>query len=252
VASGAPRGKLPDAHMVATHRKLDALLQTLTDSGEDPRRLEIVRRALNFKRAWVELAEGLTTLQRSRAYEKWGYTDLQEYCTGELHIRPATTEKLLLSLSTVRDHAPQMLEQGAPHDVPSIDSVDYFSRALDLTGPGAKDASRRLDAPEDVVEELRAAVFDEGQSVGELRKRFNPVLRPKPEEQEAAEQARKTRTAAARLLELVRNLDGLSEKRVARIEASVDALMRDLDKLAPPPEKKAKKAEPAEAEPADA
>lgn len=226
--------------MVSTHRKLDALFQSLSDSGEDPRRLEIVRRAINFKRAWVELADGLTTLQRSGAYEKWGYTDLHEYCSNELHIRPATTDKLLLSLNTVRDHAPQMLEQGTPQDVPSLDSVDYFSRALDLTGPGAKDASRRLDAPDDVVEELRAAVFDEGQSVGELRKRFNPVLRPKPDEEQAADNARKTRTAAARLLELVRNLDGLSEKRIARVEASVDALMRDLDKLAPPAEKKTK------------
>ena len=136
--------------MVATHRKLDVLFQSLSDSGEDARRLEIVRRAINFKRAWVELADGLTTLQRTRAYEKWGYSDLHEYCSNELHIRPATTDKLLLSLNTVRDHAPQMLEQGTPCDVPSLDAVDYFSRALDLTGPGSKDAARRLDAPNDV------------------------------------------------------------------------------------------------------
>ena len=138
-----------------------------------------------------------------------------------------------------------MLEQGAPRDVPSLDSVDYFSRALGLNasgGGGADDAPRRLDAPDGVVEELRAAVFEEGQSVGELRKRFNPVLHPKPEEAVVADQVRKTRTASARLMELVRNLDGLSEKRVARVEASIEALMRDLDKMAPPPEKKAKKA----------
>ena len=216
--------------MATTHRKLDALLQSLTDSGQDPRRLDIVRRALNFKRAWVELAEGLMALQASKAYG------------AELHIKPATANKLLLSLTTVRDHAPQMLQQDAPVEVPSLDSVDYFSRALNKSDTGSGEAALRLEAPQGVMEELRAAVFEEGQSVGELRKRFNPVLNPKAPEVVTNEQVRKTRTAAAKLMELVRNLEGLSEKRVARVEASIEALARDLDKMAPPPQKKAKEA----------
>ncbi|MDD9942193.1 MAG: hypothetical protein OXU20_14200 [Myxococcales bacterium] len=227
--------------MTASQQRLATLLARL-EEGDDDERAEIVRRALLFKRAWVELAQGLARLQRSQAFSRWGYEDLHAYCSGELMIKPATVDKLLLSLSAVRTHAPDVLRQGRrAADVPSLESVDYFARALNLTDKNENDSdSRRLDAPPDVVDELRAAVFEEGQSVGELRKRFNPVLRPKSPEQEAQELTRKTRTAIQRLLDLVRNLDGLTEKRVARVEAVLDAVMRDLDELdaAPAPTSK--------------
>lgn len=224
--------------MARSHQKLGELLESLRPSG-DRERLDIVARALNFKRAWVELAEGLAKLQSSGAYRRWGFDDLHSYCTGELMIKPATVDKLLLSLSTVRDHAPDVLQAPSRDEVPSLDAVDYFARALNLTERDEAEAHHKIDAPERVVEELRAAVFDEGQSVGELRKRFNPVLRPKTPEQEGQELSRKTRAAAQRLLQLVHNLDGIAEKRVARVEAALDALLRDLDKLDPAPTEKA-------------
>lgn len=225
--------------MSRSHQKLGELLESLRPDG-DRERLEIVTRALNFKRAWVELAEGLAALQHSGAYRRWGFEDLHAYCAGELMIKAATVNKLLVSLSTMRDHAPQVLQTRVRDDVPSLDAVDYFARALDLTErdqrDDGEDRSRpRIEAPDQVVEELRAAVFEEGQSVGELRKRFNPVLRPKTPEQEGQELTRKTRVAAQRLVQLVHNLEGLTEKRVARVEAALDALLRDLDKLDPQP-----------------
>lgn len=242
---GQPR-VVSSAAMSRGHQKLGALLDSLRASG-DRSRIDIVTRALNFKRAWVELAEGLSHLQHTRDFQRWGYDDLHAYCADELMIKAATVDKLLLSLSTVRTHAPEMLERhagGYEADVPSLESVDYFARALDLTERDAASERRHIDAPASVVDELRAAVFEEGQSVGELRKRFNPVLRPKTPEQEAQELARKTRAATQRVLELVHNLEGLTEKRVARVEAALDALLRDLDALDPPAKKA--KAEAAE------
>lgn len=76
------------------------------------------------------------------------------------------------------------------------------------------------------------------------------MLKPKPEAQQEADNVRKTRAAALKLLELVRNLDGLAEKRVARVEASVDALLRDLDKMEPAPEQAASEAAEPVPEPA--
>jgi len=69
---------------------------------------------------------------------------------------------------------------------------------------------------------------------------------PKTPEQEAQELTRKTRAAVQRVLELVHNLEGLTEKRVARVEAALDSLLRDLDTI-DPPERKAKREAEAEA-----
>lgn len=218
---------------MSTHERLEALADQLEQHGEDPARVEIVRRAQRFKRSWVELAEGLCMLRDSRAYEDWGFGDMHEYCQRELAIKPSTVDKLMMSFGTVQRHAPEVLQRdGVSREIPSIDAVDYFTRALRDTGEGEQgEASRRLDAPRDVIDQLRSAVFEEGSSVSELRQRFNPVLRPKPEGAEERELLRKTRGAAKRLSELVHQVPELSEARVARVDAVVEALLRDLDKL---------------------
>ena len=216
--------------MPRSHPKLDALAQMLERTGDDPQRLELVRRAQRFKRSWLELAEALQELSRSRAFETWGYADLREYCSKELSIRSATVDKLLLSFSTLERHAPEVLERdGVARNIPSLDALDFFSRALgDEQRPGPL---RRLDAPDDLERQLRSAVFEEGQSVRELRDRFNPVLRPRPEEEETHDLARKAQAAAKRLHELVPEVPGLTEARVGRVLAVLEALLNDLGAL---------------------
>ena len=216
---------------------MGALAEELERTGADRDRIVLVRCAVNFKRAWVDLAEALAGLQQSRAFVRWGFEDLHQYCSSELNIKAATVDKLLLSLSTMRTYAPEALQgRGAPAVVPSMDAIEYFSRAVDRTERAGRDAAEAasasgpsLEAPGDVVDQLRAAVFDEGRSVSELRKQFNPVLHPKSPEEEAEEIVRKTRGAAQKLVELVGNLDFLAEKRVARLQAAIEALVRDLD-----------------------
>ena len=217
-------------------RKLDALAQLLEQTGEDPQRLDIVQRAQRFKRSWVDLAEGLHALRANRGYQRWGYADLHEYCQRELAIKAATVDKLLLSFSTIERHAPEVLRNdGVARPIPTLEATDYFTRALSANDPpGDTEARKRLDAPPEVLDELRSAVFDEGQSVGELRRRFNPILSPKAPETEAQELARKVKQAARRLSELIAQVEGLTEARVARTEAALEALVRDLDALAAP------------------
>ena len=216
--------------MSRSNKKLDALAQMLERTGDDPVRLDLVQRAQRFKRSWVELAEALTRLRNSRSYEAWGYASLHEYCAKELSITAATVDKLVLSFATVTRHAPGVLRHdGVAHIIPSIDAVDYFSRALgsdERPGP-----FRRLDAADDAVEQLRAAVFDQGQSVRELRERWNPVLHAKPEATDAEELIRKTRATAEKLSQLLPEIDGLTEARVGRVLAALEVLVRDLDAL---------------------
>lgn len=220
--------------MSRSHQALGELVEELERSGKDRERLHVVRCAFNFKRAWVDLAEALAGLQQSGSFRRWGYDDLHGYCSQELHLKSATVDKLLLSLSAVRTYAPEVLaNRRATSDLPSLDAVDYFSRAMNITERAQQDEARHLDAPEEVMDQLRAAVFDEGRSLSELRKQFNPVLHPKSPQDEAQEHIRKTRALAQRLMEHVRNVDGLTEKRAARVEAALDALLRDLDALTP-------------------
>jgi hypothetical protein len=210
------------------HEVLEALADRMENSGADPARVDIVRRAQRFKRSWVELAEGLSALRKSRRFEQWGYAELSEYCQKELHIKPVTLEKLTLSYGALRQHAPDVLKRdGVSREIPSLETVDYFSRAV-----GSDDkVGRRVDAPREVLDELRSAVFEENASLGDLRKRFDPVFRPKSVEDEQGESWRKTKALAERLAEIVQTTDGLTEKRVARVLASVEALVRDLDEL---------------------
>jgi hypothetical protein len=85
-----------------------------------------------------------------------------------------------------------------------------------------------------MIKELRQAVFDEGQTVGELRKRFDPVLWPKPKGADALELVQKASALAKKLAELLAEIDGLSERRVASVEQVLGALRQELDAIAEP------------------
>lgn len=209
--------------------RLEQLADMLAESGDDPLRLDLVRRAQGFKRSWVELAEALARVRDSRAYEGWGYATLHEYGQKELSIKPATVDKLVVSFATVQRHIPEALER-ADRDVPTLDAVDYFNRVS--PPPEAEMRGRRLDAPDDVVEQLRAAVFDEGRGVGELRQRFNPILNATTPEAQARDRVRRLRGAARRLEQMLGEVEGLTEARVARVSAALEALVKDLDALA--------------------
>jgi hypothetical protein len=213
------------------HEVLEALADRMEQGGSDPVRVDIVRRAQRFKRSWVELAEGLTALRKNRRYEQWGYTDLGDYCQKELHIKSVTLDKLVLSYGALRQHAPEVLRRdGVSREIPSLEAVDYFSRAIGTDPSSVKD-KRRLDAPREVLDELRAAVFEEARSVGELRKRFDPILRPKSADEDAADGLRKVKALAERLSASVQTTEGLSEKRVGRVLAVMEALIRDVEEL---------------------
>jgi hypothetical protein len=232
--------------MAKGHEVLEALADRMERNGADAARVDIVRRAQRFKRSWVELAEGLTALRKSRRFQQWGYSDLHDYATKELHIKPATIDKLMLSYGVLREHAPEVLKRdGVSREIPTLEAVDYFSRAFGrpaADGDEEEAGHRRLDAPRAVLDELHSAVFDENRSVGELRKRFDPLLRPKSAEEEEGDALRKLKSLAQRLDEAVQAVSGLSEKRVARTSAALEALVRDLDELldkAPAPKQKA-------------
>lgn len=231
--------------MATGTKKIDELAALLEKTGGDAQRLDVVRRTQKFKRSWIELAEALTKVRASKSFSRWGFEDFYDYCARELTLKRATVDKLTISYSTIQTHAPEVLEwDGVAKAIPSYDAVDYFSRAV---GPanepepagddGSPQKSRKPgNAPRDpeLVREMKNAVFDEGTPVAELRKRFDPVLHPRPKGAEHLEMLTKASAYARKLAELLPDIDGLPEKRVRKLEEELGALRENLESLAEP------------------
>lgn len=223
--------------MVQATEKIEVLLRRLEESGAEPRRLDALRCTQRFKRSWLELAELLVGLRRDKGYETWGYSDFHQYCADELHLRRSTVDKLTISFSTLKRLAPQVLQwDGVEREVPSYQAVDYFGKAVEAANksPAQARASAPVPPPREVIKELRQAVFDEGQSVAELRRRFDPILRPKPQGAEELDVLQKALAAIRKLAELLPEIEGLTEKRVTAAEKALGGLREELEELAEP------------------
>jgi hypothetical protein len=217
--------------MSRTSEQLKEREQTLEQEGADPLRIELLRRARRFKRSWIEMAEALLQLRDGRDYEQWGYGDLYEYCAQELLIKRRTVDKLTSSFTTLKQHAPAFLEEdGAEANVPSCDAVDYFARVL---GDGGR-AEERAEPPPEALDDLHQAVFEEARPVTALRRQFNPIFFAKSDEQLAVDAMVKANAAAQRLAAMLAEINGLSDRRVAEVEAALEGLRGDLEGLIPP------------------
>jgi hypothetical protein len=186
-------------------------------------RIEILQRARRFKRSWLDMAEALLQVKASAAYQAWGYADLYAYCEEELLIKRRTVDKLTGSFSTIKEHAPQVLEEERDMPIPNYEAVDYFKKAMEAP---------ETPAPE-VVEELRSAVFEEGQPANMLRKHFNPIFFAKSNEDVALDALMKVKNTSERLQRLLSDVDGLSEETVTRVGSALEALGAELGEMIP-------------------
>lgn len=221
---------------MARSDSLDRTAEELAAQGADGLRLELVRRARSFKRSWVDMAEALVRARNQGSYKDWGYQDFFGYCAIELQLKQATVEKLTASFSTLERHAPTVLDRdGLAKQIPGMDCVDYFARALaEPDSLPAKQRSQRVaEPPPEVLEDLRKAVFDEQLPVSQLRKKFDPILKPKTDEDARMEQLHKTSATVKRLVLLLENADFVEPDRKRSILADLDELSRELDSAAP-------------------
>lgn len=209
--------------MATAERRLEQRAKELEQEGADPFRIEAIARARRFKRSWVEMAEALLQLREQCTYEQWGYKDLYRYCTEELLLRRKTVDKLVGSYAALKRHAPEKLSP--EQTLPSFDAVDYYTRAVeDPSGePGPANGP--------VAVELKKAVFDDLEPVTTLRKRFNPVLYSKSDEEEERARFERASNASRRLRESIARLDGLSTGRVASVTAALEGLEQELERL---------------------
>ena len=193
--------------------------------------MQVVARARAFKRSWVDMAEALVSVRNQDLHRAWGYEALHGYALEELHIKRSTCEKLTGSFHAMERHVPHVLEwDGVGREMPQMDAVDYFARAVDPKP--RREGDPVPDPPSDeVVDELKQAIFEDLASAPALRRRFHDVLHPRGDEAQRKELFARVRSTARRLEGLVTGVEDLSEARVTDVARCMEELRSDLDQL---------------------
>lgn len=194
--------------------------------------MQVVARARAFKRSWVDMAEALVRVRTEGLYQKWGFETLHGYALEELNIKRSTVDKLTTSFSAMERHAPHVLEwDGVAQELPTMEAVDYFARAVDPRP--RREGDPVPDPPGDeVVAELKTAIFEDLAGAPALRRRFHEVLHPKSDDEQRRELFGRVRSTADRLESLVTHLPELDEDRVGEVARCMEELRADLDRLA--------------------
>lgn len=195
-------------------------------------RMEVVTRARAFKRSWVDMAEALVEVRKQGWYKRWGYESLHGYALEELNVKRGTVDKLTGSYTALEQHVPHVLSwDGVAQSMPDMDAVEYFARAVDPAP--AREGEPAPEPPAlEVLEQLKQAIFEDQVSPPSLRRRFNPLLHPKPEADPRLELVARIRAGAQRLEAMLADVEGLSEETVEHVTRALEELRRDLDALA--------------------
>lgn len=210
---------------------LTVLVQSL-ERGGDQVRLFAARAAYNFKHSWLEMAQALVEVHRHNRFVQWGYDNFFDYCDRELGLRRVVADKLTASFLLLQRVCPERLSEAREDEpIPSYQALDYYARATGeprLDGNPARDAPEQELSPE-LSSSLHDAVFRQGCSQKQLKERFDPLIRPKPEAKEQLEATRKAINSARKLLERLEEVEGISAETLRGVQASVGELEVEME-----------------------
>ncbi len=177
-------------------------------------RSTVAAAARRFKSSWFELGRLLVQVRSTSAWQRWGFETFEAYCTGELHIRRATAEKLLRSYGFLQRHEHE--ELGSPERAPAFEVVTVLA-----------DAEERGQLTERDYARVRDAIWDPKRPPAELRRelteRFPIPARPL----DASAQLRRFALTARRLATELR----ASSRVPAAAKRTAEALADELEAL---------------------
>lgn len=206
-----------------TDRQMEDRL--LAVSG-DPMRADTLQKARAFKRTWLELAEALTKVQTTRAWERWGFSDFDAYCRKELHLRGSTVAKLLGSYRFLETSAPRVIERArstgfdnleAP--IPSLPAVEFVQKATE-----------RAAADPETIETIKRVAFDEGLDAPMLAKKFKDIVFPETDRDKREKLRANIAQTARKLSSLIAEEGSPVPKKLAiRVEEIVGELLEAIE-----------------------
>jgi hypothetical protein len=200
-----------------TERQLEDAIRV---HAGDVERVTALERARRFKRSWVELAEALVQVRERESFRRWGYSHFDDYTAKELRLRPQTVDKLCASYGFLRANAPRLLREPPPEEeegvpFPSWQAVDFLARA-----------EERGAAPEETMEEMRHAVFEEGTAAPALSRRYREVAFPLADDEKRERNKNQLLSTARRLAELCAETDlAIPRKLAERVEEVVGEIV---------------------------
>jgi hypothetical protein len=211
---------MSDLATTKTDRKLEDKM--LAHAG-DPVRVNVLSKARNFKRSWLELAEALSQVLDSGQWEGWGYSSFDAYCKKELHLTPSTAAKLTGSFRFLKQTAPTVIERSHRSEeapVPDMKAVEFVARA-----------EERGAADEETMAEIRRVAFDEGARAPLLTRRFKSVAFPVSDDEKASRLLGQLGSTAKRLANLIAEADSpiphdvavAVEEALGRLQEAIDA-----------------------------
>jgi len=177
-------------------------------------RSTVAAAARRFKSSWFELGRLLVQVRSTDAWKPWGFSTFEAYCTGELHIRRATAEKLLRSYGFLQRHEREQLD--ASERAPAFEVVTVLA-----------DAEERGQLTERDYARVRDAIWDPKRPPAELRRELSERF-PIPERTEDARaQLRRFAHTARRLAMELRG----SSRVPAAAKRTAEALADELEAL---------------------
>ena len=206
--------------LTKTDRKMEDQMLAVS---RDPVRADTLQKARAFKRTWLELAEALSRANEKRLWEKWGFSDFDQYCRKELHMRSSTVAKLLGSYRFLETSAPRVIERArtdhfeAP--IPSLPAVEFVQRA---TEKGAAD--------EETLHAIQRVAFEEGADVPVLNKQFGKLAFPETN-RDRREKLRATIAQTARRLSSLIAEEGapLPKQLAIKVEETIGELLEAIE-----------------------
>jgi hypothetical protein len=189
----------------------------------DPERSDTLAKARAFKRTWLELAEALARVNDKRLWEKWGFSDFDQYCRRELHLRGSTVAKLMGSYRFLETSAPRVIERAreAPFEapIPSLPVVEFVQKA---TEKGAAD--------EETLRTIHRVAFEEGAEAPVLQRKFGELAFPQTDREKRDKLRAQIAAAARRLSSLIAENDAPVPKQLAiRVEETVGELLEAIE-----------------------
>lgn len=200
--------------------KVDRELEAAeAEHQDDPERAELLRRTRRFKSSWIELAEGLTMVQRDGSWKRWGHESFDEYTRAELHLRPETVQKLVGSFSFLKKRAPEVLDRDPVRaNIPSYQAIEFLRRA---------ESEER--APAEAVEEIRRKVLEEGASFPQVAKQYSDVVFPIDAATKKARDAAGLKNVAKRLKDLLGETRAVPRRLADEVTSSLEKLLAELE-----------------------
>jgi hypothetical protein len=206
-------------HQTNVDRALAALEEQHAD---DPERALLLRRTRRFKASWLELAEALSEVKRTKAWERWGYDSFETYTKNELKLRPDTCDKLTGSYSFLHRSAPQVLKRD-PLDapLPSYQAIDFLRRAEERA---AEDDS----LPNGTIEEVRKRILDDNVPVATVARLYKDTLFPVDEKKKKEDDKSAIKRTATKLRDMLADTQAVPKRLASTVGEALDELINEL------------------------